>query len=465
MTVSRTFSFSGKTVLLLVTCLTVNWACRRFLDDAGAFAKPYLDIYFKEDAIRRSLLNVEWYELFLPRPELRGTWSTTGFTLHFFLCRWFGPVNALFILQSFMVLSVFLSSLYASRCKYFAVLVAIGLGVTTAFHHGYFIAGAFNGIPMISFLMISIAAQWRIVTDGPSIGKVVASVISLALCSMAYEAWVSFVAWFIIVLPPALIFVRYIGDRKSARNLTVVSAIILGWFAVYLSVRLQPDYRHTFEAGEEIDLILGYVRSHTWHPLVDDLVSNFFQFPYMTLSLLIPPQFGGSLSLLLYDKTEISGFMLNYDNAFSDFAYYHHVFLWRYFAGAFAVVLALCFWRYAKYGYLEKDWRLVLMSMLIAAIFLGAGSHFLIKFRPLNALPYLYYKLPFGALVLYLTVAFWICFLLRPRLSHRKFLIVFAGAISWFLVCAVIKPEGLDRHLRVRWSEQVYPVPIKIMSK
>jgi hypothetical protein len=446
--------------LVLAAILAVNLLWRRHIDFAEDWIKPYLETFY-DTTYKETVLDAPFWKLLLPNPGINGTWSTTGFILLFFLEQWLTPVGAWYAVNLALITSVFISALALCNSLVFAATVALGLALSTFCYHAYSIAGAANGYPFLTFLAPLIVCHQRIVMTSARTAWYLASLVFLVLFSLSYEAWVDYAAFLIIAGPFGWLYLRRHGSATNLRGLYFVAGSVLVWASIYTAIRMHPTFVKTFRHGDEVDLVTSYLKLHSIAPAVDDVISNVFTFFFLTLATLIPPPLAGSISILSYNKDEIIKFMLGYNEAFGNFVYYHHVYMWRFYAGAFFTFAVLGLIKLWGRAYREGNLVFFGLFLLGIAVVLGSPSHSLIKFRPYNGLPFLGYKVPFSTLALYLLIGTLLVLATEQAKSHaRKFAIV-GGVFAYFFICAALRPEALKIY-----GEQThmgpYPVPLRV---
>ena len=148
----------------------------------------------------------------------------------------------------------------------------------------------------------------------------------------------------------------------------------------------------------------------------------------------------------------------------SHFVTYNALSLWRFYAGAILTVFIMYWYKTGKKVVQSIDTRSSLLFILMTMVLFSAPSHMLVKFRPMQFLPYLSYHFYFGEMGLMILIAY-IAFLVHTEFERANLAWLLISLI-WFdiILCAFIRPAFLN--FAANYSEMgVYPQPMHLLKE
>ncbi|MBX7066608.1 MAG: hypothetical protein K1X28_05205 [Parachlamydiales bacterium] len=346
---------------------------------------PY---YF--DQLGVNTLTTPWYTYMIPSMARvwGGTWSSLGIGLLPIMHSTIGNTSAYLLLNQIFIVTLFLLSWYVFRSKVMTITIGICAACTTLNNHVYE-----NGslviiyIPYI-FCFLNLFSLFHLFNEEhPKRRWWALWCISLLLYIASFEGWVDYYAIVLIVSPACLYILKKKGELTRSRRL--IRVLIAFSIAFVAFAYFKINYGYASSRGDEHDLVINY--GLKYFPLmIEDIISNFFTFFYMTIITYLPPQLTFSNSLLLYGPSTIAALQDGYD--VPRLAVTNAFLLWRFYAGVFFSVFVYYLWKVSKklFTKFEKDFFYLFIFMMM--VLFGAAAHFLVKFRPMHIVPWLPYQ-------------------------------------------------------------------------
>jgi hypothetical protein len=293
-----------------------------------------------------------------------------------------------------------------------------------------------------TYLLCFLFCQYKLMQSGCNYRRwIPLGVLSLAVYALSYEGWLDCVAWMWVVYPILIVVAYRQKDRERFRAGIGILAYTTFTAAVYVFVKTK--YGNGQGEGSESDVVFNYGRKYPWL-VVEDLISHFFTLFYTTVVTYLPPQIGYSNSLWSYGPDEIMKLQGGYDANGIQKVVYNHIFLWRYLAGALALVFVAWWWRS-----LQSIWKAptrfgVSFFALLTMVLLSGATHMIVKYRPMHSLPYIGYHSYFGVVGMSLLiglVAMWLKdHVQRPALAWSPIGLIWVN----LAYCAVERPAQLS---------------------
>jgi hypothetical protein len=228
---------------------------------------------------------------------------------------------------------------------------------------------------------------------------------------------------------------------------------------VYVVVKVTYGFGQV--QGSESDVVFNY--GSRWL-VADDLISNVFTHSYLAISNFLPPPLVGSSGMYRLGAQYLIDSQHLYHEPFLYLVPMHHVFFWRYYAGAAFVLLCLAIYAASLRMWRRPTaWTLALIVFLLMLAVPGS-THTLIKFRPMNAMPVMTYHVTLGVIgaagvIAWLTATAW-CGSRRPVLAAA----LVAGVWAMLFYGSLARPMYLAyMAAQSGLGEFVYPNPMKAL--
>jgi hypothetical protein len=189
-----------------------------------------------------------------------------------------------------------------------------------------------------------------------------------------------------------------------------------------------------------------------------------FTHAYLAVSNYLPPLLVGSTSMYHLGAEPLIAAQHRYHEPYLYLVPMHHVFFWRYYAGA-ALVAAL----YALYRATLRMWRrpspwTLAVIVFLLMILLPGSTHTMIKFRPMNATPSMTYHVTVGIIGAGLLLAWLVTTACRQWRSRRASLVLVIAAWVLVLYGALARPPYLAyMAAQGGLGESLYPNPMRTL--
>jgi magnesium-transporting ATPase (P-type) len=165
--------------------------------------------------------------------------------------------------------------------------------------------------------------------------------------------------------------------------------------------------------------------------IIEDVVSNIVSFHYVALSNFFPRFMLSSNSLFSFGKHVIS-LQDGYHKEFEHLVYFHHLFLWYFYAGMVFSIFYFLFFRFLKRSFEKNKINYIYIVIIMLLITTGCFTHIFIKFRPYLSIPILSYK----CIVSVLGVSILISFLLMIAQNYFKSKLRYVAVMTfvWLII-------------------------------
>lgn len=439
---------------LLLAILGLNFFVRSFLDQAGQHLTSFLTAFYPQQM--PELYALPWWCYFLPIECLTGSWCTTSLLLVHGLEHLLGsPVRVFYLTNAVMVTTAYCLSWQAFRSWVFTVTLSLCFALSTFNHHVYTVSGTVAMPLIVSYLLFFLFCQYKLVQEECHYGLwIPAGVLAMAVYALSYEGWLDCVACMGIAYPFLIVVAYRAGDYRRAK---IAGAILLvTTLAAVVYVLMKTKLGHGQGSGSESDVVLNYGASRAL-VAVEDVIAHFFTLLFITVSTYLPPFLcSGSLSSWRYGTQHLIELQNGYHVAQTHLVGYHHLFLWRFYAGFAAATFLFWFW-----NSIRTAWKMPSLASIACFVFLlmtlmSGSTHMLVKYRPMHSAPFLGYHSYFGivGLSLFLSLAaYWV------HVNFKKRWLVWTLiALLWINLgyCALARPSLLS-HMAVQCGFGPYP--------
>lgn len=391
----------------LVAVLAANFYLRSTLEDAPRYLYSFLERFYP-DKLPIVFGELPRWRLLLPIQEITGTWSATTLIQTYFLERSLTPAGVWYLYNAISILVAFGTTWALFRSAVFSFTFALCIGFGTQFYHAYAVTGGINSyIVAVYHMMLMFTAAQIIRGAGPRWLWTALFVVSLLFNMLGYEGWLDVLVLFWVSLPFVYIGLRRLDLPAEAARMARITGVLTAAGVLYLFIKVSYGYGQV--QGSESDVLFNY---DSWRAMADDLVSNVFTHTYLSVSNYLPPMLVGSTAMYQLGAEHLIGAQHGYHEPFLYLVPMHHVFFWRFYAGA-ALVIAL----YALYRVCWRMWRrpspwTLAVLVFLLMILLPGSTHTMIKFRPMNAMPTMTYHVTVGIigaglLLAWLTTTAW----------------------------------------------------------
>ena len=436
-----------------------NFYLRHRLEDSHTYLFSFLE-YFYAKQIPIIFGQLPLWRLFLPLRELTGSWCTTTLLLTYKVERVLTPGGAWELYNALSILVAFGTSWLLFRSAVFSLTLAICIGFGTQFYHAYAVSGGISSYLVVMYHMLLLASAVQVVRgDRPRAAWWLALAASLALNVLGYEGWLDVLVLVWVASPFVYLGLRRLERHAEAARLVRVTVVMTLVGIAYVVVKAKLGYGQT--QGSESDVVFNY---QSLLPVVDDLVANVFTHTYLSVSNFLPPALVGSSAFYWLGPEALVSAQHKYHEPFTYLVIMNQVFFWRFYAGAaFAIVV------YALYATASRAWQrpsawTMALGVFLMMILVGAPTHTLIKFRPMNSEPVMTYHVTVGVLGMSLVIA-WLLTSAWQQWHNRRLAALVIGAV-WATIFygALARPPYLS-HMAAQsgLGNGLYPNPMRTL--
>ncbi|PCJ69286.1 MAG: hypothetical protein COA62_11740 [Rhodobiaceae bacterium] len=431
--------------------------------------------YLMKYHVRRvgeNLVNIPVWRYFFPIVEIKGTWSTTGFILIYYLEKALGIVGAYYLL----VVSSTFAVAFAARHVFGSRAAAFSAAVLWAFspfnYSVYFWSGSNNAYTVVAFLCLAIGFYALYIRQPTASRSFWAGTLFLIMAATAYEVWLNFVVYVVLALPLVYLFARRYADPARTRALLQVSFTTITTGVIYTIIRL---YFLSFmtRRGSEAQVIPVL---KDFPQAFDDVVNNAFLFFWMGPEAVLPDIFGTSLKILssgtFSAQSVTHGYLSGERWPNLDWVVQsHYMTMWRFYAGMLFVVFAYLCFRLLQTALRSGDVRRLIAGLLLFAVLLGSPTHNILQFVHFNIWAYYPYKAVIGILFTYGLVAFVVGLLYRRLGTRLQRMALLSGISLYAAMLYVTAPISLNRHIEYMWGDMgffghgYYPEPLDNLNE
>jgi hypothetical protein len=384
----------------LIGLLAANYYLRSTLEEAPKYLYSFLERFYPTQ-LPIIFGQLQTWQLFLPLKEITGTWSTSTLLLTYQLERTLTPAGVWYLYNALSIVVAFGTAFTLFRSAVFAFTFAIGVGFGTQFYHAYAVTGGIASYIVAVYHMLLIFTTVQIVRGvGPRAVWYGAFAVSLALNMVGYEGWLDVLVLFWVSLPFVYVGLRRLDRLAEASRFARMTGVLTAAGVLYLFIKLNWGYGQV--EGSESDVIFNYA---SFWPMAEDLISNVFTHTYLSISNFLPPSLVGASSMYRLGAETLIDAQHGYHQPFEYLVPMHHVFFWRYYAGATFVIVLYALARACRRMWERPSaWTLALIVILLMLLVPGS-THEMIKFRPMNAMPAMTYHVTVGVLGASLLIA------------------------------------------------------------
>lgn len=308
-------------------------------------------------------------------------WSPSGLGVSAVVQRLISPEAINYFAPAVLIGASYLTaySMSGSLTAALTLAMAVSFGIPLAFST-YFHTTTIQAYFLLSYVQINLLAGYKLIrgTTKPGRWKLVFAV-SLVLAAAAYEMWLNYFA-FLLVAGCFLLIIRRrippaIQSGKVIFMLLTALAVCLayGGFRIWFGVPDQVYQTNVSKGGEE-EMWLRYDNPA---PMIDDFISNELTYLYAALTRPLPPLLVNDLSIFFFGR-KISD---QNRHEFGSTTYYHHLFQYRYLAGAAAMVFFYYLIKMIRCSFTRGDPVCLSVALILLLILTGHSVHSLIKFR------------------------------------------------------------------------------------
>jgi hypothetical protein len=444
----------------VLALVALNYYLRSRLENAGQYLYSFLEYFYPEATKTIFAADFPTWKLFLPLREYTGSWTTTTLLLTHAVELRIGTANTWYLFNAILIVVSFVTSWLMFRSAIFGYTLAICMGFGTHLYHTYSAAGGIGFYLLLAYYQVLLLSACKVVIgERPRLWQPIFA-IALLVTALSYEGWLDFLvfAWLASLYAGAVLWRA--GDQARLRRLTAVMIAMTACGVVYIILKVIFGYGQV--AGKESDVVFNYPMMA---PAIEDVISNVFTHAYLVFTNFLPPMFVSSNSLYRVGPEALVGQQLQYHLPFQYLVVMSHVFLWRYYAGAALVVFVLCTWKVIRKGLAQPSPHYLALGVFLIMAGVGGPTHDLIKFRPMNSMPVVYYHVMVGVLGISLLIAFGLM-TAAARLRNRV-VVVAIIAVTWSTIFygALVRPAFLSHQAaQVGLGEGLYPNPMVVFG-
>jgi hypothetical protein len=333
----------------------------------------------------------DWKRLLMPMTYEKGRiyWQPATVFFTYAAERYFGPVASYLLFSSIFIVTSFVLSLVVTRSLLFAAVVSYMFAFGTQLNYAYTYGSLIPLYLVQTYCALNLAVV-ALMLSGRISGKYgsIAFILSLSLVALASEWWLNYAAAIFTAACFGLAWARHHHNRNVfvVCRFIVVSTVLVG--VGYLIIRLQFPGQFTTR-GEEEELMFSYSRAVL---MVEDFITNYFTFLYMSLNNYLPSFVSASNSLVYIGPERIIAEQNGYHQQYEGLVLMSHIFMWRFYAGIAATLFAAGLAWVSFTAWRERaPWPAIVVALMLM-VAAGFATHLFIKMRPYNSVPALSYK-------------------------------------------------------------------------
>lgn len=372
-------------------------------------------------------------------------WPTTTHLPLFALQKFLPPFLSFLAISSLLVSVVYFCALRVSGSIIFSISMGLMSGFGTQLLYAYSAHNIFGTYFYLCYLSLSLTVGYLLVTRRDKAPKRLGLfALALLFVALSWEQWVNYALWIFLAGSVATIWNQHHKGPLVSRNIHGAMAVTLAMLVLYLAIRI-PAAQEYIQPGAEEELIFTYP---TIVMMVDDFISSFFTYIYMSFSNFFPSFLVTSNTIQNYGYEAIIAEQNGYHEVYQHLVPMHHLFYWRYYAGAVTGLFLLMLWRSSFRAWKEPDIHHLILVVLALMIMSGFSTHMLVKYRPYLSVP----ALPYKATVSVFGVSVLISYLLmRARMwisSNNAYYGLVWGVWSLIIYEAFTRPKMLTTLLK-----------------
>jgi hypothetical protein len=382
---------------------------RRTLEHSDKFLYAFIPYFYPE--AEKVLFHGSYpvWKLLLPIPSMSGAWSASLIITHVVEMR-IGVAPTWYLFNVLLLVGSFAAAWMAFESLAFAFTFAIAMAFGTHFYHTYTISGGMAS-PLIALALecLMLCSYKVIVADRHRRWWIAGFAASLVAAALSYEGWLDFVAFAVV---GSLILAVLLARRNpvAVRRMLGVTGAIVAVAVIYVLIKTRFGYGQV--QGSESDVVFQYPY---WAPAIEDVASNVLTHLYIALTNFLPPVFLSSSALFSLGADRLVALQYGYHADYSYLVPMHYLFLWRYAAGAAAVITAYVFVTLCVRVRREPTANRIAALVGVAMMIMAGSTHTLIKIRPMKTTPVLGYHVLVGVTGAAILIAWGVMVLWRNR--------------------------------------------------
>jgi hypothetical protein len=446
-------AFSGLPLLVLT-----NLYLRRSLEHAGLYLYDFLAVWYPDGVRVVFSGHYPWWKFFLPIQEFQGSWTTTTLIVTHVVTGWVGgAARVWYLYHAILIVVSFATSWAIFRSKTFSYTFAFCMGFGTQLYHTYSVPGSIALVLLPVYFELLLLCAYAIIRNDSPRSLIWAAFGAVTLVTaLSYESWLDLMVFVWAMTPILVVALWRSGRTLEERRLVAVAGVLTIVACAYVYIKTHTGFAQV--NGAESDVVFNYP---AFAPKVEDVVSNALTHLYIVLTNFLPPVFLSSSALYELGGTQLVAYQYGYHAPSAYLVPMHYLFLWRYAAGAAAVVFG-----YALFRAIRSLWRAVTPDTIAVTVFLvliavGGPTHMFVKIRPMKTVPLLAYHAPVGILGMSLLISYLLMRARRDVTSPAVSAAVVAGAWCVMGYATLARPAMLD-HLAAQAGllEGQYPDPL-----
>jgi hypothetical protein len=443
-------------LLALGLILAGNFVTRRWLERWEHV--PYFELAGTTNA--RILANGWRVLLPINTSEDQYCWCTTGSVVIVVLESFLTERTIFCLLNALLIVTTFWTSWAALRDTTFTLTMTLCMGFGTQFHYAYVLTCIYAFYLFLAYIEVNLLCIYKLVVARDTrLRWYVGYLASLVVMVLCHETWLNYYVFLCTSAAFLYLFARRHACLGTRQMLLVIATTTL-LAAVYIPIKVHYGRQH-FRPGAEDEIILGYPY---WSLAVDDFLSNLITYVYMSFTNYLPPPLFNSASDYFLTGDIIRGEQYGYHPEGMHLIETHHLFFWRYQAGAiflaFLYLLGTSLVRALRDG--SREWASVAVLLLLVAT--GSATHVMIKHRSYLSAATLSYKCLISIFGATLLMAYGL--MLARRLFSRPWLYRCLLLLSWgvILLAAALRP-AYHSHLHTKVGLRIYPDPVQKLRR
>jgi hypothetical protein len=446
----------------LAVLVAANVFLRHTLEHSHQYIFVFFDEIFPVAAQKFRAGAYTFPQLFLPNPDLGGSWSTTTLVLtNWVETKLTAPVTWE-LLNALVVAVSFLAGLAAFDSLVFACTLAIAIGFGTQLYQAYATGGPVGLNLLIVYLELLLLCGWRSMTATRRVRLWQAAFAVVAVVTaLAYEGWLDFLVFVWIALPLFVIALFRFGRRHLLPRLAFLAGSLTVVGIAYVLIKIRFGYGQV--PGAESDVVFNYP---ALAPAAEDVLSNALTHLYTVITNFLPAPFVSSTALYSVGPERLMDLQYGYHPQATFLVPMHYLFLWRYYAGAAAVAIVYFLVLAIRRGVLDRSADAIALAVFMLMMLVGGPTHAMIKFRPMKSAPILGYQVLVGVIGGALLIAYLLMMARRDFRSRSTSTVVILA--SWMILAygSLTRP-AMYSHLaaQVGLGEGLYPDPWRTVAE
>lgn len=406
-----------------------NFLLTYFLFNLPGHAYSWL-AYFYKDSFDTVFHEWPLWRLLLPIPQWTGAWAPTGFITVYATEVLLGPLLSFIVLDGLSIGLTYFISYYFFRSYIYSIFISTLVAISSHNDYVYVVQGSKFVFLFILYIQILMYAHLKILSCPPNelLKWWAAYALGLILTALAYEGWLAYPVFVLIGTSLSLPVLRKHGETMIAHRALTCAAVSTVTMLAYVTVKITMGFGN--KPGAESELIFYY---QNISPMILDVISNLITYIYVVAANFLPSEITSSYALNTLGRDILVEEMTGYHMPYSEMVYHHHIFYWRYLAGALIAGLLYSMIRVYRVAWDSGNLTYLLVFLLLLMLALGSPTHALIKWRPMHLEPFLGYKATFAIMASFILIA--MAFAHWWRVTKRPG--VFTAASATFLVYMV----------------------------